>query len=223
MDTKKCPKCGEIKPMDEFYKNKSKKDGHSVYCKKCITNDCHEYYLQNKEECKERLNKWRSENREYVRERDKRYRKNNPDIEFNKQKRYRDTHKEQLYLKGKKYREKHRDYFNNKFRERKLLKKNVSDGTVTLEAEQMLFETQQGRCAYCECDLSIFGKHLDHILPLSRGGLHTIYNVHWVCPKCNTSKGNKTEEEWFNIMKKQNKMIDGKIIWDEEGDLNEGA
>ena len=87
-NAKKCPKCGETKPIDEFYKNKTKKDGHSVYCKQCIANDSHEYYLQNKEKCKERLNKWRSENKEYVRDRDKKYRKDNPETEFNKQKRH---------------------------------------------------------------------------------------------------------------------------------------
>ena len=222
-DTKKCPQCGEVKSLNDFYVNNSRKDGHTAYCKLCIAINSHDYYLRNKDKCKERIDRWVSENREYVRERGKKYRKDKPDIEFNKQKRYRERHKEQLYLKGKKYREEHKDYFYNKHRERQSLKNGVSDGTVTLEAEQTLFELQDGKCAYCGCDLNINGKHLDHILPLSRGGQHSVSNVHWVCPKCNLSKGNKTEEEWFDIMEKQNKMIDGKIIWDEEGDLNESA
>lgn len=33
---KKCGRCGEIKPLSEFTKNKSRKDGLSVYCKSCI-------------------------------------------------------------------------------------------------------------------------------------------------------------------------------------------
>lgn len=32
---KKCPKCGKELPYDDFYVNKSKKDGLSTYCKKC--------------------------------------------------------------------------------------------------------------------------------------------------------------------------------------------
>jgi 5-methylcytosine-specific restriction endonuclease McrA len=33
---KKCPECKQIKPEEEFYKNKSKYDGLQSYCKKCI-------------------------------------------------------------------------------------------------------------------------------------------------------------------------------------------
>lgn len=197
MDKKKCPKCGQLKDIGEFYKNKTRRDGFSVYCKDCITNYSHDYYEKNTEECKERLNKWRKANSEYVKERDKKYREENPDIEFKKQQRYRETHKEQLYLKGKKYREEHLDYFYNKARERKLSQKKVSDGTVTLEYEHFLFDEQNGKCAYCGCDLNESGKHLDHIIPISRGGLHTINNVHWTCPTCNMSKGDKLEDEWL--------------------------
>lgn len=222
-NVKICPQCGEAKSIEEFHVNNARKDGHTVYCKECIAANAREYYLRNKEKCKERYRKWKAENKERVRERDKKYREDNPDIEFNKQKHYRETHKEKLYAKGKKYRYEHRDYFYNKARERKLLKKGVSDGTVTLDAEQTLFELQNGKCDYCNCDLSIVGKHLDHIVPLSKGGIHTINNVHWVCPKCNLSKSDKTEDEWFDIMSKQNKMINGKIVWGEEDHLNESA
>jgi len=32
---KKCASCGEVKPIDEFHKSKSRKDGRKPYCKKC--------------------------------------------------------------------------------------------------------------------------------------------------------------------------------------------
>ena len=32
---KKCPRCGEVKPLTLFAKDKSYKDGHHCYCKKC--------------------------------------------------------------------------------------------------------------------------------------------------------------------------------------------
>lgn len=32
---KKCSKCGKVKPIEEFYKNKGTKDGHGHYCKDC--------------------------------------------------------------------------------------------------------------------------------------------------------------------------------------------
>lgn len=197
MGEKKCPKCGLIKPIGEFYKNSTRKDGLSTYCKECIKNDSHEYYVRNKEKCKERLNNWRAQNREYVRERDARYREENPDIEFRKQQKYRETHKEQLYLKGKKYREENRQYFYDKAKERNQQMASVDDGTVTEEYKRYMFDEQHGRCAYCGCDLSESGKHIDHIIPISRGGRHTANNVQWTCPTCNLSKGDKLEEEWL--------------------------
>lgn len=32
---KKCTKCGEVKPLDEFRKNKARKDGLTIHCKAC--------------------------------------------------------------------------------------------------------------------------------------------------------------------------------------------
>ncbi len=169
MDNKKCPKCGKIKDIGEFYKNKCRRDGFTSYCKDCISIDSSDYHSRNKEKCKERLQEWREKNREYVRERDIKYRTDNPEIEFNKQKRYRENHINELYLKGKKYREEHSDYFYNKARERKLSQKEVSDGSITLEFEKYLFDSQNGKCGYCGCSLEESGKHLDHIYPLSKG------------------------------------------------------
>lgn len=36
MVTKKCPKCGETKSTDEFYKNGLTQDGLQIYCKDCL-------------------------------------------------------------------------------------------------------------------------------------------------------------------------------------------
>lgn len=32
---KRCPECGELKPLDEFCRNRSRKDGRAAYCKPC--------------------------------------------------------------------------------------------------------------------------------------------------------------------------------------------
>lgn len=36
METKTCNKCGEVKSLDEFFKDKTKKDGYYYSCKMCI-------------------------------------------------------------------------------------------------------------------------------------------------------------------------------------------
>jgi 5-methylcytosine-specific restriction endonuclease McrA len=50
------------------------------------------------------------------------------------------------------------------------------------------------RCAYCGGNDG--GIHMDHVIPLSRGGRHAIGNVLPACQHCNLSKGAKLLAEW---------------------------
>ncbi len=55
---------------------------------------------------------------------------------------------------------------------------------------QKLCELQKWKCACC--GVSIRQKrHLDHIVPLSKGGLHHKLNVQFLCPPCNMKKHSK--------------------------------
>lgn len=47
-------------------------------------------------------------------------------------------------------------------------------------------------CLYCDKPSDT----IDHIVPLSRGGLHSIGNLVGACSKCNKSKNNKFITEW---------------------------
>lgn len=68
---------------------------------------------------------------------------------------------------------------------------DASDGTVTEESLELLKKVQEFKCAYCLTDLTKLNKskvHLDHICPISKGGLHSITNVVWSCATCNLRK-----------------------------------
>lgn len=45
---KKCPRCGQVKPLEEFGSNKSKPDGHQDYCRVCQTEISREQYQRKK-------------------------------------------------------------------------------------------------------------------------------------------------------------------------------
>jgi len=49
-------------------------------------------------------------------------------------------------------------------------------------------------CRYCGNYVPV--GHVDHIIPLSRGGTDDPNNLVWACPTCNLSKGNQTWQEW---------------------------
>lgn len=60
---KTCPACKTEKSLTEFYKNKNRKDGHTVYCKKCVGQQQKEF--NNRPENIERV---RNRKRKYAQE-----------------------------------------------------------------------------------------------------------------------------------------------------------
>ena len=52
---KVCTKCGERKPVSEFYQDKARNGRLKSYCKACTKNLYREYYLANKEKVRQRL------------------------------------------------------------------------------------------------------------------------------------------------------------------------
>lgn len=61
---KRCKKCGEVKPLDDFYRAKGMKDGRRSDCKPCNLAEKAERYRQNPEPYIERTKTWQRENRE---------------------------------------------------------------------------------------------------------------------------------------------------------------
>lgn len=49
------------------------------------------------------------------------------------------------------------------------------------------------RCAYCSKRTKLTQ---DHLIPISKGGNHTVDNVVPACASCNTKKGSKCLSEW---------------------------
>ena len=70
---KKCSKCKEEKPLEEFNKCKSTKDGRQSICKECRK----QYRENNKEKIREWNKQYSENNKEKKREYNKQYRENN--------------------------------------------------------------------------------------------------------------------------------------------------
>lgn len=54
MNTKKCPTCKQILPVDMFGNNRSRYDGKQAYCKNCISVHGKKFYLANSELLKQK-------------------------------------------------------------------------------------------------------------------------------------------------------------------------
>lgn len=53
---------------------------------------------------------------------------------------------------------------------------------------------QHGLCAYCGQPMGLY--HVDHVVPLIRGGGNDAANLALACPSCNISKKDKGLLEW---------------------------
>ena len=61
-----------------------------------------------------------------------------------------------------------------------------------------------GNCCYlCGKKLNKSNTHLEHRIPISRGGTNWIANIAPACKKCNLSKHTKTEKEFREVMNQQ--------------------
>jgi 5-methylcytosine-specific restriction endonuclease McrA len=63
--------------------------------------------------------------------------------------------------------------------------------SFTVARVRQLLTLQKGRCAICGKPMDLTGYHIDHIIPLARGGLNNDANIQLTHPKCNLRKGSK--------------------------------
>lgn len=198
-----CSKCKKYKILDEFFNNKSEKYGKSYNCKQCDSIEKKKYkkkyYEKNKdkilENSREYRKKYYSERKEYYKKYKKEYYKNNKEKMndatkqhyIDNKKWYKEYQKE--YRKTEKYKISTKNTNHNR---RKQIKNTNKKERITLEQWQEILKLQNNKCIGCGREFNDELKPtLDHIIPLSKGGLHTIDNIQALCQSCNSKKGAK--------------------------------
>lgn len=132
-------------------------------------------YVEKKEEIKVYAASWRKANKERKRKQDAARRAADPE-------------KSRAY--SKKYRLEHPEADVVKAHNRRVRKIN-NGGKLSKGIIQKLLALQRGKCAICKKSLKRTGFHLDHIVPICRGGKNTDSNTQLTCPTCNMKKGGK--------------------------------
>lgn len=61
------------------------------------------------------------------------------------------------------------------------------DGSHSAEDIKRIFKLQKGKCAYCRQKAGL-DYHVDHIVPLAKGGSNYAKNLQITCAKCNMAK-----------------------------------
>ena len=77
-------------------------------------------------------------------------------------------------------------------------KKRANGGDLTNEQmERVLLSTH---CYWCKTPLDNIVSHVDHLVPISKGGKHTVSNVALTCQSCNNSKKNIMPDKFQKII-----------------------
>lgn len=82
--------------------------------------------------------------------------------------------------------------------ERKALIDSQSQPRITNAEWQSLIDVWENKCAYCE--VFVDNPTQDHIVPLIKGGQHTMDNILPACTSCNLSKGSKDLGEFLVVL-----------------------
>lgn len=176
-----CPNCGGT---DRY------KDGK---CKACVIARVKDYARRNQAARKEYIRQWRLSKIDEVRADDKKraaeYRAAHPERRREINKAYRERNIEKARAASKAWKAANKEKV-TEFAAQRRARIVGAGGRLPRGTIKRLMELQKNKCACCHKGISK-DRHLDHIIPLSKGGKHEFTNVQLLCPQCNLSKSAK--------------------------------
>lgn len=217
---------GSVLPAtnDHFHNDQTKKDGLSSTCKVCVRHRTAQWRRNNPERAQSNVvawqkanpdkrkaisDRWRFKHADQVKAIGARYRQQNSDKERERHQRYREANKEKIASYNKRYRairraernEYNKAYYRKNphiaramWHRRRAIKANAM-GSHTPEDIATLYKSQKGLCWWCGKHVGD-DYHVDHRIPLSRGGSDNPENLVVSCVPCNESKWAKLPSEW---------------------------
>ncbi len=193
-----CRVCKQSLSSDKFYYRKDTRK-YRTECKDCLLKKQRDKYApiptkyateEDKiQAARDRAKQWYKDNKEKAKKRISAWQKSE------RGKRMRTKARE-------KHKRLHKDYWRAKIRAdrstrraRELGAGPLITSSVLLIEEENLLKYGVFTCEYCQQEIKET-YHLDHKLPLSRGGTNITENLCISCPTCNLEKGNKTYDEY---------------------------
>jgi 5-methylcytosine-specific restriction endonuclease McrA len=187
---KQCSKCGQIKSLDEYHFVNKAKGKTRPDCKSCRNAQMREYHFDHIEEQHRRNREWRAINLEQHKANSREYYHANKAQVATRRLAWQRANKDKTKASRLKWELANPESSIRRRISRRAAKRNAFVGQITKKEIGRLYAS---RCFYCGSNQKIT---LDHVIPISRGGSHSIGNLVPACQFCNFSKHDKLLMEW---------------------------
>lgn len=199
---KRCSRCHSELPFSSFHKASQRSDGLYPQCKECrsgsyekskgpILDKMRLRYAANPEKQKAQSRRWHAENRDAALERLRKRYANNKEEHNSKSKKWHQENPEKVRRIKAKWKKENPDAVALHSRNRRSRILGAEGSHTPLDLSDLMTK-QRKKCAHSWCRASIDKKHhVDHIIPLSRGGSNGRRNLQLLCPSCNLKKNAK--------------------------------
>lgn len=210
-DSKRCATCCTDKARTEFGNCKRTRDGLRGQCKACRKIEQRDYYERNREKVLAKNARWAAANpdatRAIGRAWQRRWREADPAAARLYYSKYKTAEKNRAYARADYYRHQPKRLAAMKrWRQENMghvlanvrtyrARKRGAEGIHTAQDIARLYREQRGRCVYCKKKLPK-AYHIDHVVPLVKGGSNWPSNLQLLCPPCNLRKGTKLPIEF---------------------------
>lgn len=197
-----CPKCRKAKTLSHFGRDKHCSDGLKIWCKSCRKISRAAHYRKNRKRILAQTRAWQRANPEAVARIFRAYCKRHPEKRAELSRDWIAANRDYWVARRSRYNRQFREKFPEKIKARehtKRVKRLGAAGRYTASDIKRLLKEQNRRCVYCSeslCD----GYHVDHKIPLVRGGTNWPYNIHLTCGPCNQRKRHRTHDEFLRII-----------------------
>lgn len=183
--SKRCPSCGEVKPLGEFAPNRSTKTGRSPYCAPCQKAYAREHYRKNRDAYIAKAAGWRGDNPERMQESRQKWVESHGDLNRAVKAAWTKRNREKMNAYKRAWRETNPD----KVREYAWLSNQQRRGNDRPDQLARLYRTTllDDPCSYC----GAAGGEIDHIEPIRAGARGEWQNLTASCRSCNARKNAK--------------------------------
>lgn len=206
METKKCSVCKRELGIDSFGRDKHRGDGLNVRCKSCICEKSKASYVRTLEASRRRKSAYNARNAKALKEYQARWyqdnkeghdaavierRKRNPEKWVEYQRQWEREHPESAKIRRRRYQQAHPDVIQ---RHNALRRFRIGEARVGEVSYERIWERDNGICHICGGVVERSEVHFDHIVPISKGGLHCEENIAVSHAICNVRKGARLVE-----------------------------